>query len=73
MLEQAVTAAEESLRITEAMYEAGVATDLELLSAQTAFIQAKTNLVNARFDHREAQVRYAHAVARALAEGGSER
>ncbi len=73
VLEQAVAAAEESLRITEAMYEAGVATDLELLSAQTAFIQAKTNLVNARFDHREAQVRYAHAVARALAEGGSER
>ncbi|HEY8531670.1 MAG TPA: TolC family protein, partial [Limnochorda sp.] len=72
VLEQAVAAAEETLRITEAMYEAGVATDLELLNAQTAFLQARTNHVNARFDHREAQVRYAHAVARALAESGYE-
>lgn len=73
VLARGVAASEETLRITQAMYEAGVATDLELLNAQTAFLQARTDHVNARFDYREAQMRYAHAVARALAESGSGR
>lgn len=69
VLEQAIVEAEETLAITEEMYAAGVATDVEVLGAQTALTQSKTDYVNTMFDLRTAQVRYLHATARAFADG----
>lgn len=68
-LQQSVEAAREVLRVSQAMYEAGVATDVEVLDAQTALTRARSEYVNALFDHQLARIRYAHAVARVLAEG----
>lgn len=72
VLAQSIAEAEETLAITEEMYAAGVATDVEVLGAQTALTQAQTDYVNTLFDLHTALVRYAHATARALApESGS--
>lgn len=60
--------AREELRITEEMYEAGVSTSVEVLRAQTRLTQARTDYVNTLFDYQIAQVRYAHATARTMAE-----
>lgn len=67
VLAQAIAEAEETLAITEEMYAAGVATDVEVLGAQTALTQAQTDYVNTLFDLHTALVRYSHATARALA------
>lgn len=70
VLEQSIEEAEETLEITQEMYDAGVATDVEVLGAQTALAQAQTDYVNTLFDLRTAQVRYLHATARAFAQTG---
>ena len=69
VLEQSIEEARETLAITEEMYAAGVATDVEVLSAQTALTQSQTDYVNTLFDLRTAQVRYMYATARAFAGG----
>jgi outer membrane protein len=50
--QQAVRQAEESLRIIRNRYEAGLTTVTDLLRAETAVIQAKTNFLRALFDQR---------------------
>jgi outer membrane protein TolC len=44
--------AEESLRITQNRYEAGLATITDLLRAESAHTAAQRNALNALFDHR---------------------
>jgi outer membrane protein len=48
----AASQAEESLRIIQNRYEAGLATITDLLRAETALTTAKKNFVNATFDYR---------------------
>ncbi len=48
----AASQAEESLRIIQNRYEAGLATITDLLRAETALTAAKKNFVNATFDYR---------------------
>jgi outer membrane protein len=50
--QQAVRQAEESLRIIRNRYEAGLTTITDLLRAETAVTQAKTNFLRALFDQR---------------------
>jgi outer membrane protein TolC len=49
---QARSEAEESLRIIQNRYEAGLATIADLLHAETAHTAAETNYLNAIFDYR---------------------
>lgn len=49
--ETAVTQAEESLRIAQVRYEAGVSTSTELIDAEVALTLARTNRVNAIYDY----------------------
>lgn len=70
VLQQSIEEARETLEVTQEMYEAGVATDVEVLGAQTALNQAQTDYVNTLFDLRTAQVRYGHATTRALVQEG---
>jgi outer membrane protein len=50
--QQAASQAEESLRIIRNRYEAGLTTITDLLRAETAVTQAKTNFLRALFDQR---------------------
>jgi outer membrane protein TolC len=56
--------AEESLRIAEVSYANGAATNLEVMDAQLALNQAKTNYLQALFDYRIAQAALLKAVGR---------
>jgi len=49
---QSQSEAEESLRITQNRYEAGLATITDLLQVETAHISAQKNYLNALFDYR---------------------
>jgi outer membrane protein len=49
---EAASQAEESLRIIQNRYEAGLATITDLLRAETAHSSARKNFLNALFDHR---------------------
>lgn len=51
LAESAVTAAEEDLRVIEARYRIGASAILDLLTSQLNLVQARTGLVNARFDY----------------------
>lgn len=50
--------AKESLRITEARYNAGVITSVDLIDAQRAAFQAETQLIQAVFDYNMALARF---------------
>jgi outer membrane protein TolC len=50
--QQATRQAEESLRIIRNRYEAGLTTVTDLLRAETAVTQARTNFLRALFDQR---------------------
>ena len=52
LAEKSVAAAEEDLRAQQQRYDNGVSTMLELLTSQTGATEAKTALVQARFDCR---------------------
>ena len=67
VLAESIEVARETLEITEEMYKAGVAADVEVLGAQASLTQAQTDYVNTLFDLHTARVRYLHATARALA------
>ncbi|HEY8486734.1 MAG TPA: TolC family protein [Limnochordales bacterium] len=72
VLRQRVQEAQETLRMTQRMYEASAATDVDLLSAQSALTRARTDYVHALFDYHLARLRYLQAVGRLnLAEGGA--
>lgn len=53
-----LTRAKESLRITEARYNAGVITSVDLIDAQRAAFQAETQLIQAVFDYNMALARF---------------
>ncbi len=52
---QAITAAEENVRVQRQRYQLGVATSLDILTAQTQLTQARLGLVQARFSARTAR------------------
>lgn len=53
--EKSVVAATEDLRVQRERYRMGVSTMLELLTSQSALVEAETNLVTARYDYRVAR------------------
>lgn len=54
--------AQESLRLIQGRYEAGLGTFLDVLDAQSAFLTAQTNLVNAKSAVDKARAAMVHAV-----------
>ncbi|HOK53652.1 MAG TPA: TolC family protein [Armatimonadota bacterium] len=58
-----VDLAQESLRLSRVRYQEGVATSVEVTSAEAALTEALTNLVNARYDYLTAQARLQRATA----------
>ena len=52
--EKTVEQAEESLRLAEARFRAGTGTQLEVLSAQTALTEARSNEIQALYDYNVA-------------------
>ncbi len=52
---QAIAAGEENLRVQRQRYQLGVATSLDVLTAQTTLTQARLGLVQARFSARSAR------------------
>ncbi|WP_420129285.1 TolC family protein [Longimicrobium sp.] len=55
LAEQAVTAAQEDLRVQRERYRLGSSTILDLLSSQEAVVQAESGLVTARYDFQVAR------------------
>lgn len=66
--EKQVAEAEERVRVMTAMFEADMATQVELMEAQTALTSARTEAVNARFDTRLAIADFFRTMAWTLAE-----
>lgn len=64
--EAAVEAAEEDLRVQQARYEMGLSTIVELLTSQTQLNQARSDLINARFNARIARVQIEALIGRDL-------
>jgi outer membrane protein TolC len=60
--EKVVEQAEESLRLASARSEAGTATQLDVLSAQTALTEARTTQIQALHDYAVARARLERAV-----------
>jgi outer membrane protein TolC len=61
-----VAAGEENLRVLQARYQQGVATIVDLLTAQTTLDQAKVDAVNARFTYLRAKAQLEAVVGHAL-------
>ena len=61
-----MASAKESLDVAEGEYKAGVGSITELIDAQTAYTQARNQLVQARLDWYEALARLERAVGRSL-------
>ncbi len=61
-----VAAGEENLRVLQARYQQGVATIVDLLTAQTTLDQVKVDAVNARFDYLRAKAQIEALVGHAL-------
>ena len=57
-----VEQADEALRLAEVRYEAGAATQLELLQTRVSLTQAKTNLLSANYSYLLAAAQYRRAV-----------
>jgi outer membrane protein TolC len=64
--ETSVVAGEENLRVQRARYEQGVATIVDVLTAQASLDQAKVDAVNARFAYLRAKAQLEAFVGRAL-------
>lgn len=60
--EMQLAEAEESHRVVEALFAAGMATDVEILQAQTGLMQARSARVNAIFDFNMARTQMFHAI-----------
>jgi outer membrane protein len=67
-----VASAEESLRLANGRYEAGLATYVEVLDAEAAALTARTNLVNARYGLSSSLASLEHAMGAVstMGEGG---
>lgn len=53
--EQALATAQEDMRVQDERYRLGVSTMLDLLTSQSALVQAETNAVTTRFDYQVAR------------------
>jgi len=64
--QRAVAAAQEAARLSELRYQNGMATSLEVSTAQLALSQADAQLVEAMYDHRLAQLQLHFASGKSL-------
>lgn len=64
LAEMELAQAEEAYRVTQALFDAGMATDVEILQAQTGLMQARSGQVNAIFDFNIARTQFFHAIGR---------
>lgn len=62
--EQRLIEMEENGRIVEALFEARMATDVEVLQGQAGLTEARTGVVNAIFDYNAARAAFFQAIAR---------
>jgi len=61
-----VEQAKEALRLAQVRYQAGVSTAVEVIDAEAAFAQSRSNQVNARFDYQLSQAQLNYALGRPL-------
>jgi outer membrane protein len=61
-----VEAAEEDLRVQQQRYAVGASTLLDVLTSQTQLIQARRDLIRARYDQRIAKAQLEALVGREL-------
>ncbi|MGK7313198.1 MAG: TolC family protein [Candidatus Longimicrobiales bacterium M2_2A_002] len=66
ILEESVEVAREDFRVQQERYDLGAATILELVSSQTALLQAENNLINARYDYQITRAELESLVGRQL-------
>lgn len=71
-LVKGVEEAEENLRVARRLFEVNTAPLTQVMGAEVALAQARTEHVHAVFDYNLARARYDRAVARPFAEGGSQ-
>lgn len=64
--EQRLLEMEENWRVVQALYEARMATDLEVLQAQTGLTEARSAVIHAVFDYNVARADFFQAIAREL-------
>lgn len=64
LAEQRLLEMEEDVRIIRALFDARMATDVELLQGQTGLTEARTATVNAVFDYNAARATFFQAIAR---------
>ena len=63
---KAVESADENYRISREKYKSGIGSNLEMIDAQTALTEAKTNLYQAQFDYQIAKARVNRALGREI-------
>ncbi|MDZ7766968.1 MAG: TolC family protein [Melioribacteraceae bacterium] len=61
-LKEALMQAEESLRISNLLYEQGMSTQLDVLNAQLLYINSKTNYQQGVYDYNVSQLSLLHAI-----------
>ena len=66
--EKVVEQAEEALRLAEVRYEAGTATQLELLQSQVSVTDARTNLLSANYSYLVAAAAFQQAIGNSSAD-----
>nr|MBO2478194.1 hypothetical protein [Bacillota bacterium] len=66
--EQRLKEMEENWRVVQALYEARMATDLEVLQAQTGLTEARSAAIHAVFDYNVARADFFQAIARELSD-----
>lgn len=71
--ERAVAQAEEALRLEKARLEAQQATTTDVINAETALLQARVNLENARYDRLVARARLRSAMGQPVLDAQNER
>lgn len=64
--EQRLAEMEENWRIVQALFDARMATDVEILQGQTGLAEARMSAVNAVFDYNVARAKFFQAIAREL-------
>lgn len=64
--EQRLKEMEENWRVVQALFDARMATDLEVLQAQTGLTEARTSAIHAVFDYNVARADFFQAIAREL-------
>jgi len=65
-VKKAVESADENYRISKEKYKSGIGSNLEMIDAQTALKEAKTNLYQAQFDYQIAKAKVNQAVGKEI-------